>query len=67
MLKETIVALSVVTLAGSATALPTAAAKAADTSVQIAGCNPCNPCSTKACNPCNPCGAACNPCKPASN
>ncbi|MCG8355788.1 MAG: hypothetical protein MI920_09475 [Kiloniellales bacterium] len=65
MLKETIVALSVVTLAGSAAALPTAEAKAADTSVQIAACNPCNPCAAKACNPCNPCAAkACNPCNP---
>ena len=40
MLKETVVALSVVTLASSAAVLPTAAAKAADTSVQIAACNP---------------------------
>ncbi len=73
MLKETIVALSVVTLAGSAAVLPTAEAKAADTSVQIAACNPCatkacnpcNPCAAKACNPCNPCAAkACNPCNP---
>ena len=59
MLKETVVALSVATLATGAMVLPTAAAKAADTSVQIAACNPCNPCAPK-CNPCNPC----NPCAP---
>jgi hypothetical protein len=72
MLKKTIVALSVVTLATGAVVLPGAAAKAADTSVQIAACNPCkaacgacNPCAAKACNPCNPCAAAkCNPCNP---
>jgi len=61
MLKETIVALSVVTLSAGAVALPGAAVKAADTGVQIAaGCNPCNPCAA---NPCNPCAAA-NPCNP---
>jgi hypothetical protein len=69
MIKKTVVALSVATLASSAIALPTAAVKAADTSVQIvAGCNPCNPCAAAKCNPCNPCAAAkvnpCNPCNP---
>ena len=65
MLKETVVALSVATLSASAAVLPTAAAKAADTTVQIAACNPCNPCAANACNPCNPCAAkACNPCNP---
>ncbi len=66
MLKETVIALSVATLATSAIALPSASVKAADTSVQIAaGCNPCNPCAAAACNPCNPCAAAaCNPCNP---
>ena len=68
MIKKTMVALSVATLASSAIALPTAAVKAADTSVQIvAGCNPCNPCAAAKVNPfnpCNPCAAAkCNPCK----
>lgn len=73
MIKKTIVALSVATLATGAAVLPGAAAKAANTSVQIAACNPCaakvcNPCAAKACNPCaakgcNPCAAkACNPC-----
>lgn len=64
MLKKTFVALSVATLATSAAVLPIAAAKAADTSVQIAACapkNPCNPCAAK--NPCNPCAAK-NPCNP---
>ena len=73
MLKETLVALSVVTLATTVIALPTATAKAANTPVQIAqcnpcaaaACNPCNPCAVKVCNPCNPCAAAaCNPCNP---
>ena len=64
MLKKTVVALSVATLATSAVALPTAVAKAADTSVQLAACNPCNPCAAAKCNPCNPCAAAKNPCNP---
>lgn len=74
MLKKTVVALSVATLATTAVALPTAETRAADTSVQIAQCNPCqpktcgacNPCAAKACNPCNPCAPKilipCNPC-----
>ncbi len=58
MIKKTVVALSVATLATSAAALPTAAVKAADKPVQIAaGCNPCNPCAAAKCNPCNPCKA----------
>ncbi len=75
MIKKTVIALSVVTLATGAIALPTAVSKAADTTIQIAtsdnpcapkGCNPCNPCAAKACNPCNPCAAKnpCNPCNP---
>lgn len=75
MLKETIVALSVATLATSAVALPTAVSKAAGGSAQIAAacspcqpkaCGACNPCAAQACNPCNPCAAAspCNPCNP---
>ena len=77
MIKKTVVALSVATLATSAVALPTAVSKAADTSIQIAACtpcaskkgcgacNPCNPCAAAKCNPCNPCAAAkCNPCNP---
>jgi hypothetical protein len=69
MIKKTVVALSVATLATSAVALPTAVSQAAQPGIQIAaGCNPCNPCATKkvSCNPCNPCAAAspCNPCNP---
>jgi hypothetical protein len=74
MIKKTVIALSVATLATGAVALPTAVSKAADTSIQIAACNPCapkacgacNPCAAKACNPCNPCAAKnpCNPCNP---
>jgi len=65
MLKETLVALSVATLATSAVALPVAIAKAADTSIQLAQCNACNPCAAAACNPCNPCAVkTCNPCNP---
>ncbi len=75
MIKKTVIALSVATLATGAIALPTAVSKAADTSIQIAAaCNPCapkacgacNPCAAKACNPCNPCNpcAAKNPCNP---
>ena len=58
MLKETLVALSVATLATTAVALPLATAKAAHTSVQLAQSDPCNPCAAA----CNPCAAACNPC-----
>ncbi len=78
MIKKTVIALSVVTLATGAIALPTAVSKAAGTSIQIvAGCNPCapktcgacNPCAASACNPCNPCNPCavkilCNPCNP---
>ncbi len=75
MLKKTVVALSVATLATGAVALPTAVSKAAGPSIQVAaGCNPCaaktcgacNPCAAKVCNPCNPCAAKspCNPCNP---
>ena len=78
MIRKTVIALSVVTLATGAIALPTAVSKAAGTSIQIAaGCNPCapktcgacNPCAASACNPCNPCNPCavkilCNPCNP---
>ncbi len=78
MIKKTVVALSVATLASAAIALPTAVSQAAETPIQIAAshnpcaaanpCNPCNPCAVKkvSCNPCNPCAAAnpCNPCNP---
>ena len=65
MLKETIIAMTVVTVAAGV-ALPTVAS-AAEGKIVIAACNPCNPCAAKnACNPCNPCAAAnpCNPCNP---
>jgi hypothetical protein len=68
MFKKTAVALSVVTLATGAAALPEAQARDY-TSVQVASCaaNPCNPCAAAACNPCNPClAASCNPCNPCS-
>ncbi len=75
MIKKTVIALSVATLATGAIVLPTAVSKAAGTSVQIAtydnpcapkACGACNPCAAKACNPCNPCAAKnpCNPCNP---
>ena len=69
MIKKTVLALSVATLATSAIALPTAVSQAAETPVQIAaGCNPCNPCAAaNPCNPCNPCAVKkilCNPCNP---
>lgn len=79
MIKKTVVALSVATLATGAMALPEAQARDIS-SVQVAtcsatcnlcsaaACNPCSPCATikpAACNPCNPCAAAgCNPCNP---
>lgn len=58
MLKETIIAMTVVTAAAGA-ALPIAAQ--ASEEIVIAACNACNPC-----NPCNPCAAKnpCNPCNP---
>jgi hypothetical protein len=71
MIKKTVVALSVATMATSAIALPTAMSHATEAPIQIAaGCNPCNPCAAKnPCNPCNPCAAKilvnpCNPCNP---
>ncbi len=74
-LKETVVALGAAVALATAGTLPSAVAHAADTSTQIAACNPCNPCAVKveACNPCNPCAtkklllnpcAAKNPCNP---
>ncbi len=57
MIKKTVLALSVATLATAAVALPTAMSHAAGAPIQIAaGCNPCNPCAAaNPCNPCNPC------------
>lgn len=73
MLKETIVAVTVVTVAAGGAVLPTAVSAGQGT-IQLAacgGCNPCNPCAAKGCNPCNPCNpcaakgcGACNPCNP---
>ncbi len=69
MIKKTVLALSVATLATAAVALPTAVSQAAGAPIQIAaGCNPCNPCAAaNPCNPCNPCAikkVTCNPCNP---
>ncbi len=64
MIKKTVIALSVATLATSAVILPAAVAKAASPAIQIAQ-GGCNPCATKACGVCNPCkvkASACNPC-----
>ena len=65
MIKETVVAVSIVTMAAGAALAPTAVS-ADDQRIVVADshddpCNPCNPCA--ACNPCDPC-AACNPCDP---
>lgn len=63
MIKETVVAVTVVTMAAGGALLPSAVS-AAEKPIVVASCsacNPCNPCG--ACNPCNPCGA-CNPCNP---
>lgn len=61
MIKETIIAMTVVTVAAGA-ALP---AVATDVSkpIVVAACNPRNPCVAKT-NPCNPCAAKANPCNP---
>ena len=73
MIKPSLAALAVATLASAAVSLPPAQAADGMTSVQIAtceaaknapACEPCNPCAA-ARNPCNPCAAtACNPCNP---
>ena len=68
MLKETIIAMTVVTAAAGA-ALPIAAQASEEIVIAACNaCNPCNPCAAKkaACNPCNPCAAKnpCNPCNP---
>ncbi len=66
-LKTAFVALGTAAALAGGVVLPNAVAQAADTSVQIAACNPCNPCAAKnPCNPCNPCAAKnpCNPCNP---
>ncbi len=65
MIRKTILALSVATLATGAAILPGAQAQAADTSIQVAACAAkCNPCAAAKCNPCNPCAAKKNPCNP---
>ena len=70
MIKETVIAVSVITMAAGAALAPTAAS-AGEQPLVVADshdvCNPCNPCG--GCNPCavdeddpcNPCGG-CNPC-----
>ena len=70
MIKETVIAVSIVTMAAGAALAPTAAS-AGEQPIVVASCNPCdacNPCGgcnpCEACNPCdacNPCGG-CNPC-----
>ena len=70
MIKETVIAVSIVTMAAGA-ALAPSAVSAADEPFVVASCNPCdacNPCGgcnpCEVCNPCdacNPCGG-CNPC-----
>ena len=67
MIKETVVAVSIVTMAAGA-ALAPSAVSADDQPIVVAdACNPCaacNPCEVcNPCDPCNPC-AACNPCDP---
>ena len=57
MIKETVIAVSVVTMAAGA-ALAPSAVSAADQPIVVASCNPCDPCG--GCNPCE----ACNPCDP---
>ena len=65
MLKETIIAMTVVTVAAGA-AVPAMATDTASKPIVVAACNPCNPCASKGnpCNPCNPCAAKGNPCNP---
>ena len=64
MIKETVIAVSVVTMAAGA-ALAPSAVSAGEQPIVVASCNPCNPCAADEdpCNPCNPCGG-CNPCNP---
>ena len=62
MIKETMVAVSIVTMAAGA-ALAPSAVSASDQPIVVAdshgdACNPCDPCG--ACNPC--CADPCNPC-----
>lgn len=67
MIKETVVAMTVVTMAAGAALVPSAVS-ATETPIVVADsheacnpCNPCNPCAAddeeNACNPCNPCAA----------
>ena len=64
MIKETVIAVSVVTMAAGAALAPTAAS-AGEQPIVVASCNPCDPCNPcgacNPCDPCNPCGG-CNPC-----
>ena len=58
MIKETVVAVSIVTMAAGA-ALAPSAVSADDGRIVVADSHdPCNPCAADPCNPC----AACNPC-----
>ncbi|MGD9536533.1 MAG: hypothetical protein AB7X20_05050 [Alphaproteobacteria bacterium] len=58
MLKETVIAMTVVTFA--AAAAPGMAGDSGSGPLVVASDNPCNPCHP--CNPCKPCNP-CNPCK----
>ena len=68
MIRETVVAVSIVTMAAGA-ALAPSAVSADDQPIVVADshedpCNPCNPCAADdedPCAACNPCGG-CNPC-----
>ena len=67
MIKETVIAVSVITMAAGAALAPTAAS-AGEQPLVVADshdvCNPCggcNPCAVDEDDPCNPCGG-CNPC-----
>ena len=71
MLKETVIAVTVVTVAAAGALLPNPASAAGQQPIQLAacgGCSACNPCAAKGCNPCNPCNPCaakgCNPCNP---
>ena len=73
MLKETILAVTVVTVAAGGAVLPNAVS-AGEKPIQLAACGACgacgacNPCAANACNPCNPCNPCaakgCGPCNP---
>ena len=52
MIKETVIAVSVVTMAAGA-ALAPSAVSAGEQPIVVASCNPCDPCG--GCNPCEAC------------